>query len=538
VVDNVREGVGDSAEKKAFETPALLKRLAERGWLGEKSGQGFYKAEAAPGGGKTILYYDPEQDLYVPKGSVVPAAAAAAKQAKGIRGRVQAMIGTEDSGGAFVWSVLKKTMLYAAAKVPEIADGAAEVDAAMRWGFNWELGPFELWDALGVAQTAARMEREGETLPLWVKELLASGRESFYGKETEGKTVYVLPDGSLRRLEEPQEAINLAELKAGGGLIRGNAGASLIDLGDDVACLEFHSVNSTIGPDVLQMIRLSLEEVGRNYRGLVIGHQGKNFCVGANLMLLLMEAQDENWPEIERMIDAFHGAAMAIKYSGKPVVSAPFQMTLGGGVEMCLPAARVQAAAETYMGLVEFGVGVIPAGGGSKELLWRFTEGVDFDGKVDLQPFVNRAFETIGMAKVSGSGEEAKELGYLRQSDGITMNESRLLHDAKQAVLGMSAMGYEPPRTSRLRVVGEPGLAVMQLGIYQLRCAGQITDHDARIAGKLAHVLAGGKVPANTKVTEEYLLELEKEAFLSLCGEAKTQARMQHMLLHRKPLRN
>jgi len=538
VAQNVRDGVLDPLEKKAFEPPELLKLLEGRGWLGEKSGQGFYKVETGPGG-KSILYYDLTKDEYAPKGTVVPAAAAAAKQAKGgVRGRIQAMLGAGDPGGAFVWNVLKKTLLYAAAKVPEIADDAPSVDAAMRWGFNWELGPFELWDALGVRQSVARMEEEGETIPAWVREMLASGKEAFYGKDDSGKKVHVLPSGSLGRLEEPVEAISLAELKQAGRRIKGNAGASLIDLGDDVACLEFHSVNSTIGPDVLQMILQSLEEVRSRYKGLVIGHQGKNFCVGANLMLLLMEAQDENWPEIERMIDAFHNVAMALKYFEKPVVSAPFQMTLGGGVEMCLPAARVQASAETYMGLVEFGVGVIPAGGGTKEMLYRSTGPVDFDGKVDLQPFVNRVFETIGMAKVSTSAQEAKELGYLRPGDGITMNDGLLLYDAKQAVLGMSAMGFAPPVRERLRVVGEPGLAVMQLGIYQLRCAGQISEHDARIAGKLAHVLAGGKVPANAYVTEEYLLSLEKEAFLSLCGEPKTQARMEHMLLQRKPLRN
>jgi 3-hydroxyacyl-CoA dehydrogenase len=536
VAGNVREQVTDAEEKAVFEIPELLRELVENGQLGEKAGSGFYQAKRTETGTE-IWEWDYHGKQYVPVVKRKFASIAAAKNAKSASEKLQAMVYSEDPGGRFVWSVLKRTLLYSAKKLGEIADHIADVDDAMRWGFHWEQGPFELWDAIGLERSVLRMEKEGETIPPWIGAMLAEGRTSFYRRE-KADVHFVIPKGGWKRKEEPEGAIRLAGLKAEGKVIRQNSGACLIDMGDDVACLEFRSPNNAIGPDTLQMIDSSLEEVRANYRGLVIGNEGKNFCVGANLLMILLEAQDENWTDIDRMIRKFHHVAMKMKYYEKPIVAAPFGMTLGGGVEMCLPAARVQAAAETYMGLVEFGVGVIPAGGGTKEMLVRHTTSVDFDGKVDLQPFVNRVLETIGMAKVSSSGPDAKELGYLRQTDRVSVSRSSLLADAKRAVLALDLAGYIPPEKKKVRVVGEPGLATMKLGVYQLRCGQQISDHDAKIADKLAHVLAGGKVPANTMVSEEYLLELEREAFLSLCGEPKTQARMQHMLLKGKPLRN
>jgi len=537
VIRNVREQVSDPAEKARFAVPPLLERLVREGRLGEKTGKGFYQAVPGKDGEKQILQLNLSDLSYVPREKVRLAALDAARSAKGTAERLKALIAGQDAGSALVWHVLKRVLIYSAAKIPEICDDPASLDLAMKWGFGWELGPFEIWDAIGVSASAARMEREGENVPEWVSGMLAAGRGGFYRKAS-GRTFTFTPRGAEAERKEPPQMLSLEDLKEQNRIVKKNAGASLIDLGDGVACLEIHSPNSTIGPDVTQMLFWSLEEVRRNYRGLVIGHQGKNFCVGANLMLLLMEAQDGNWPEIGRMVDQLQQAAMAIKYFEKPVVAAPFAQTLGGGVELCLPSARVQAAAETYMGLVETGVGVIPAGGGTKELLCRFTAPVDFDRKIDLQPFVNRAFETIGLAKVSASAAEAKQLGYLRESDGITMNADFLLHDAKQAALGLAIGGYVPPAPRPVRVVGEPGLAVLRMALYQMRCAGQISDHDAKIGGKLAHVLCGGAVSENSLVSEQYLLDLEKEAFLSLCGEPKTQARMQHMLLTRKPLRN
>jgi 3-hydroxyacyl-CoA dehydrogenase len=517
VVRNVYERVNDPAEKEAFQIPDVLQHLVEEGSIGDKAGRGFYQVKQTQAG-KEIEQFDVHLKAYTPKNRTKFTSIDKAKSGKTLKEKLNIMCYAEDVGGSFVWSVLKQLLLYAAAKIPEIADDIVAIDKAMKWGFNWELGPFEIWDAIGVERSTARMEAEGAEIPAWIKALLAAGKKSFYEK-TEGTTFYIQMEGAGRTIKQA-------------------SGASLVYLGDDVACLELHEMNNVIGPSVLQMIATSLEEVHRNYRGLVVCNQGKNFCVGANLMMLLMEAQDENWFEIEQMIRQFQGVSMAMKYSEKPIVSAPYGMTLGGGVEICLPAAQVQAAAETYMGLVEVGVGLIPAGAGTKEMLLRFTLPVDFDGKVDLQPYVNRAFETIGMAKVSTSAHEAIQLGYLRLSDRISINQNNQLYEAKQAVLALSAGGYRPPEPKRIRVVGEPGLAVLKMGAYQLRCSGHISDFDEVIAKKLANVLAGGQVPANTRVTEQYLLDLEREAFLSLCGEPKSQARMQHMLLKGKPLRN
>jgi 3-hydroxyacyl-CoA dehydrogenase len=332
-----------------------------------------------------------------------------------------------------------------------------------------------------------------------------------------------------------------------GRVVRANAGASLIDLGDGVACLEFHSPNNAIGEDILSMIRASVEEVRRNYEGLVIANEGKNFCVGANLALLLAEAQDEAWDEIDLIIRLFQDAMLQLKHLEKPVVAAPHRMTLGGGAEVCLACDRVTASPETYLGLVEVGVGLIPAGGGCKELVLRLGEALPGgDGAADSREAadsgglagIRRVFETIGMAKVSTSGHDAIRLGLMRPSDRVVMNEDHRIGEAKREVLHLAQSGYRPPGEAKIRVMGAAGKAALQLGAYSLRLSGRISDYDRHIAGKLAHVLAGGDVPEGTIVNEQYLLDLEREAFLSLIGEPKTQARMLHMLTKGKPLRN
>jgi 3-hydroxyacyl-CoA dehydrogenase len=378
VAGNVSERVNDPAEQEAFQVPDVLQYLVDEGSIGDKAGKGFYRVKKTQNG-KEIEQFDIQLNEYVPKNRTKFASVDKAKNSKSIEEQLNIMCSAEDDGGSFVWSVLKQVLLYSAAKIPEIADDTVAIDDAMKWGFNWELGPFEIWDAIGVENSVARMEVEGAAIPAWVKTMLADGKKSFY-EPGKGKSFYIQLEREVHNIKQ-------------------TSGASLVYIGDDVACLELHEMNNVIGPGVLQMIHDSLEEVERNYRGLVICNQGKNFCVGANLMMLLMEAQDENWFEIDRMIRQFQGVSLAMKYAGKPIVSVPYGMTLGGGVEICLPAAQVQAAAETYMGLVEVGVGLIPAGAGTKEMLLRFTLQVDFDGKVDLQPFVNRAFELIGMAK-------------------------------------------------------------------------------------------------------------------------------------------
>ena len=339
-------------------------------------------------------------------------------------------------------------------------------------------------------------------------------------------------------IEENPKILNLTTIKKQRDVIKKNSGASLIDIGDGVALLEFHSPNHSIGPDILQMIVQSIEVVEKNYKGLVIGHGGKNFCVGANLAMMLMEAQDDNLFELDLIIRTFQKAMMKIKYSVKPVVSAPFHMTLGGGAEVCLHTAHIQASMDTYMGLVETGVGLIPGGGGNKEFYLKHLKSIPNGVEFDLQKIANKVFECIAMAKVSTSGAEAQELCYLNLKDGLSVNSDHLLYDAKQSVLELDRRGYKPPVRQKIPVVGETGYATLLLGAQSMWASGFISDHDLKIAKKLAYVIAGGRVPYGTEVDEQYLLDIEREAFLSLIAEPKTQERMQYMLLKGKPLRN
>lgn len=536
VADNVHAHVTDEAEKAVFAAPELLKRMVERGWTGEKSGQGFYrKTKGAAGASSEIAALDLQSMDYRPRRKVTSPALEAAKLAKGAAAKTRALLGGGDRYAELAWQILKQVLVYAADKVGEIADSIVEIDEAMRWGFNWEMGPFETWDAIGLVRSTARMEQEGMAVPAWVKTWIAQGNESFYRRES-GETFYVNM-GQYRRAEPRPEAISLRALAEQGRTVMSNDGASLIDLGDGVACLSFHSPNNAIGADILTMISRSVEEVRRHYEGLVLANEGRNFCVGANLMLLLMEAQDEEWDEIDAIIRQFQMTMYGLKRLEKPVVAAPHRMTLGGGVEACLPADQVIASAETYYGLVEAGVGLIPAGGGCKELALRAGRRAS-DPDTDLQPHMNRVFETIGMAKVSTSGHDAKRLGYLSEGDRVLLGQDHRVYEAKQAVLRMAQAGYEPAPEAKLRVVGAEGKAVMHLGALGMRRSGYISDHDLLIGRKLAHVLAGGDVPAGTFVSERYMLDLEREAFLSLCGEPKTQQRMKHMLATGKPLRN
>lgn len=534
VADNVYVNITDETEKAAFDAPESLTQMVARGWLGEKSGQGFYLKKKGANGSE-IWSLDLTSMAYTPQKKVTSDSLEAAKLAKGARNKTKALIATGDRYSEFAWNILKQVLIYSAEKVGEIADSIHDIDEAMKWGFNWELGPFETWDAIGLVRSVERMEKEGLSVPSWVKEWIAQGNQSFYQKEK--GTIYVMSEQGYKQIEQPPAIIRLSSLKEQNKIVKGNDGASLIDLGDGVACLEFHSPNNAIGADILTMIQQSLEEVRNNFEGMVIANQGRNFCVGANIMLLLMEAQDEEWDEIDGIIRLFQNTMYKVKRFEKPVIAAPHRMTLGGGVEACMPADQVIAGAETYYGLVEVGVGLIPAGGGCKELAMRVSQRVGHP-EAELQPYLNQVFETVGMAKVSTSGHDAKKLGYLRSTDRIIANQDHLIYEAKQAVLRMSRDGYEPIPEEKIRVVGSEGKAVLQLGAIGMRESGYISDHDLLIAKKLAHVLAGGDLPAGSLVSEQYMLDLEREAFLSLCGEMKTQQRMQHMLTKGKALRN
>lgn len=534
VARNVYDQAPAGKEREVFAVPEVMEQLVARGWIGEKSGQGFYKKIKGEQGSQILsLHLDSME--YHPVAKVSSGSLEAAKAVKGARKKVKAFLSTPDRYSELAWHVLKQVLVYAAEKLGEIADSVQDVDNAMKWGFNWELGPFETWDLIGLPASVQRMEAEGLTVPAWVKEWIASGNRSFY--KTEEGQLFHYHKGAYRGVEIEPEQISLSLLKQQNRIIRANSGANLIDLGDDVACLEFTSPNNAIGADILVMIQQSVDEVRVNYRGLVIANEGRNFCVGANLMLMLMEAQSGDWDEVDDIIHLFQGSMMKLKQLEKPVVAAPHRMTLGGGVEACLPADRIIFSAETYFGLVETGVGLIPAGGGCKELALMISDSHP-DPEADLQPAINRVFEMIAMAKTSTSGPDAIWMGYGRPGDTVVMNQDYRIYESKQAVLEMDRAGYAPRDPGRIRVTGRDGRAVLQMGALSLKQGGYISDHDYLIAKKLAHVLTGGDVPAGTVVSEQHLLDLEREAFLSLLGEVKTQQRMQHMLAKGKPLRN
>jgi 3-hydroxyacyl-CoA dehydrogenase len=384
------------------------------------------------------------------------------------------------------------------------------------------------------------MEKEGDKIPALVERILSKGHSSFYGKRDAQPLFFDMRVDQYQEIEEKPEIILLASLKERKKAVLSNPGASLIDLGDGVACLEFHSKMNTIGTDTLQIMRDSLKEVGEKFEGLVIGNQGENFSAGANLMLILFEIQDENWEDVEASVKAFQDLLMAIKYFEKPVVAAPFGLTLGGGCELCLSSDAVRASAETYIGLVEVGVGLIPSGGGTKEMVIRSIEGIP--AKVvdaDLFPFIRQAFETVATAKVATSAKEAQKMGFMRSTDRVTINRDYLIRDAKETMLHLVKEGYRPPRANqKIKVVGEKGLALLQMGLFYMKEGGYISEYDEHVGKKLAYIFSGGNLPDGSEVTEQYLLDLEREAFMSLCGEPKTQARMEYTLKTGRPLRN
>jgi 3-hydroxyacyl-CoA dehydrogenase len=530
VAGNVYEQV-EGKEKEIFEVPAFMKTMLEKGWLGSKTGQGFFLKK-----GKEILELDPHTLEYGPRKKLTTQAVEASKQEKGLANKMKTLIFANDRAGNLLWNIFSPVLLYSAGLLGTISDDLVAIDRAMKWGFGWELGPFEAWDALGVERTVQRMKEQGDEIPAWILEMQGKGFSSFY-KEEQGQ-LYFYNQGEYKPIEVNPKVINIQQLKNQKGVIKKNSGASLMDLGDGVALLEFHSANNAIGLDIIQIINFAIDEVEKNYKGLVMGNQGKNFCVGANLAMILMEAQDDNIFELDFVVRQFQQAMMKIKYSARPVVAAPFSMTLGGGAEVCLPAAYVQAASEAYIGLVETGVGLIPGGGGNKELYIKHLEKVPDGVEVDLQKVANKVFETIALAKVSGSAEEARSNHFLGLADGISVNSDHLLYDAKQAVLFLHEKGYKSKVRRKIPVVGDTGYATLLLGAEAMFLSGYISEYDLKIAKKLAFVLAGGTVPYGTEVDEQYLLDLEREAFLSLVAEAKTQQRMQHMLVKGKPLRN
>ena len=525
-------------KREYFKAPDLLTKMLGGGMLGDKSGKGFYQKVRGADGASEIQTLDVATLSYRARQSAKFPALEAAKTVEDIGERVRAVINGKDRAAAFVWKTLAETLLYAASRLGEIADDVVSVDRAMRWGFGWEKGPFELWDAIGVEKTVERMRAEGMTIPLAVDEILKNKSKSFYIRDDKSRAHY-FHRGAFHPVEEPPGTIDLAALSRRGQVVKKNAGASLIDIGDGALCIEFHSKMNAIGNDIIAMVMAGVKEAEANFDALVVGNQGTHFSAGANIMLLLLEAREGNWDEIDLVVRQFQKATMALKYCRKPVVAAPFGMTLGGGCEIVLGAQHVVASAETYMGLVEVGVGLVPAGGGCKEMVLRAVDGMPDVSDVDVFPFVRAAFETIGLAKVSTSAEEAFALRLLRSGDSFVMNPDRLLHAAKTTALALAHRGYQPPdRTREIPVAGEGGIAAIQASLYNMKEGRYISEYDAHIGAQLARVLCGGELPAGTRVSEDYLLNLEREVFLKLCGEKRTQDRMAFMLKEGKPLRN
>ncbi len=534
VAKNVYEMARDDPQREVFALPDKLSEVLEKGWLGAKTGQGFYKKTR-----EGIEVLDLKEMDYRPKKKVsLPILDKLQPYEDPIR-RMEIILKDESPAARFVSEMLLGMLGYVASQIPDISDRIEDVDNAMKWGFAWKHGPFELWDALGVEKVAERIEREGATLPDLVKKVLDTDVKRFYTLKENVPYIFDPVTGEHRPLDRPSWVILLKEKGTPYRKIKENPGATLWDIGDDVACLEFHTKMNAIGGDIIAMIDESIEKIESEMRGLVIANHASNFSAGANLMLLLFEIEDEEWEEIDFAIRQFQDAFLKLKYARVPVVAAPAGMALGGGCEICLAVDRIVAHAETYMGLVEVGVGLIPAGGGCKESLIRAFEALPegFDG--DYFPFVRKVFETIGMARVSTSAEEARKYRYLRREDGVCMNRDALIYQAKEVVLTMDKTGYRPPRPPENLVgMGDSGRALLELGIYYMEEGRQISAHDAHIGRKLAHVLTGGNVLPGSRVTEQYILDLEREAFLSLCGEEKTQDRIRYMLQKGKPLRN
>lgn len=508
VSTNLYSAVPHDPWRERFLSPPFIKTLVERGWKGDKTGQGFYKKVGIE---REIHAIDWKTLEYHPANRPKLPEAESVKVIENLPERLRALVNGKGRVATFLWKLYSDLFLYCAERIPEIADRPIDIDRAMRWGYAHKLGPFELWDALGFDAVCDRLEKEGRPLPPLAAEMRKTGTKSWYQ-----------PDDPVRRLPG---CISLASAKHQRGVVKTNAGASLIDIGDGVLCLEFHSKMNSLGTDIVRMIHAGIEEANQNFQAMVIANEGENFSVGANLMLVLQSAQEQDWDELNSAIHQFQQAMMAIKYAPKPVVAAPFSRVLGGGCELVLHARGVQATAELYIGQVEVGVGLIPAAGGCKELIARLKD-------------PRRVFELVGYAKVSGSAEDAKNLGLLDKSAGITMNQDRLIADAKTLALAL-VPSYSPgvPRTD-IKVAGKPGIALLKIGAWLAQQGGYISDHDSLIADKLAHVLCGGELTGESLVSEQYLLDLEREAFLSLCAQPKTQERIVHMLKTGKPLRN
>jgi 3-hydroxyacyl-CoA dehydrogenase len=542
VATNCYQSLTADEDRATFALPPYIARMIERNQLGDKTKGGFYKKQ-----GDALLALDPATGEYRPRAGdpEIAKATKAVARVDDPRARIRQLVAAPGQAGAFAWAVLSRSLAYAARRIPEIADSVEAIDDAMKWGYAWDLGPFETWDALGFAETTERMKRDGLALPAWIDGMLAAGAPGFY----DAARVWSPERGDYAAREvDPREA-TLEQMRYAAGRPPGsmartqgpvlkNTGAEAWDLGDGVLGLTLKTKANSIDADVIKMIYDAVERAEREFRALVVWNEGEFFCVGANLFAVVMAASQKQWDGLRDMVKGYQYATQRMKYAAVPVVAAPYNMTLGGGLELCFGCAEVQAAAETYSGLVEVGVGLVPGGGGTMNMLWRALGSVPEGVELDAYAAVTQVFKNIAMAKVATSAEEGKAFGYFAPGDGVSFDRARQLWETKQRAIRLADAGYHPPVPRAYKLPGDSGIATLQMMVNTLVHGGYASAHDAKIAGKLATVLCGGAGGGSHPVTEDHVLELEREAFVSLCGEPLSQSRMQYMLQHNKPLRN
>lgn len=534
VAQNLEKSLEQDEAREMFRIPEVITKLEANNWLGDKTGQGFYKKTKNAKGQTEILTLDLKTLEYKPKTKARFATLETTKTIDDLRQRFKVLLAGKDKAGAFYRDAFYGLFQYVSNRIPEISDELYRIDDALRAGFGWELGPFETWDAAGVANTVTEMEKAGYKPNQWVYDMLQAGHGSFYKVEEGMRVYYDIPSQSYKGIPGREAFIILENLSS--NVVWKNAESKVTDLGDGVINFSWHSKSYTLGSAVMEGLNKAIDIAEKDFRGLVVGHQGPDFSLGANLGLVFMYAIEQDYDELDFMVRAFQNSVMRIRYSSVPVVVCPQGRTLGGGCEMTLHADIAQAAAETYIGLVEVGVGVIPAGGGTKEFAKRVSERYQ-EGDVELNALQN-AFMTIATAKVATSAEHARELNILRPVDRVSMNRDRQISDAKKAVIDLADGGYTMPQPAKIRVQGRTGMALFMAGVHGMRMGNYISDHDVKIANKIANVMCGGDLTAPQEVSEQYLLDLEREAFVSLCGERKTLERIQAILTGGKPLRN
>jgi 3-hydroxyacyl-CoA dehydrogenase len=518
---------------------ALISAMVEKGWLGNKTNQGFYKRTYVDGE-RQFWILNPDTLEYEPPVKPRFDSVGQARKEDDIAKRLAIMAYAEDRAGEYAWHVLSRLVAYAASCIPEISDDIVSVDNACKWGFSWEIGPFETWDAIGVAKAAERIKNEGFEVAQWVEDMLAAGCETFYERQNGRPVGYYDPQSKgYLPLEKDPDIIVIDDLRIDGKELHRNDSASLLDMGDGVLLFEFHSKANALDPDIFAMAETALTELEQDrWLGMVIGNQGVHFCAGANIFFIAVAAQQGEYEQVDSQVRAMHRIMQGFRFSPKPVVAAPHGMALAGGCEVVLAASRIVAAAETYIGLVEVGVGLIPAGGGCKEMLRRIVSPAMKTNEAQVLPFLQQAFEQIGLAKVATSAAEARQMKILADPDRIVMNQDYLLSEAKQEVLSMVRQGYRPPVPGKIYAAGRDAYAAVLISLYQLQQAGYASDHDVVIGKQLGKVLTGGELSTSTWVDEQYILDLEREGFVALCHEPKTIERIWYMLQHNRPLRN